>query len=119
MEYVIMVAIGLGSFILGAYCFNGIVIPLFYTLPRVRKEKASGNLEKPIPLLKLVLSPFLAAAVFSAVLYVSYPYYVDYPWAIFIGLGIAAVGVYSKMKSTKGEKEADFLENYGEFLKKK
>lgn len=119
MEYVIMIAIGAAAFILGAYCFNAVATPIFYTIPRIRKEKANGNLAKPISMLKLVLIPVVAALAFGLVMYFSFPYYVDYPWSVFIGFAIALIGVYTKIKSTKGEKEADFLEDYGEYLKKK
>ena len=119
MEYVIMIAIGIAAFILGAYCFNATATPIFYTIPRVRKEKMSGNLAKPISMLKLILTPIVAAVVFVVIMYFSFSYYVDYPWSVFIGFSIALIGVYTKIKSTKGEKEADFLEDYGEYLKKK
>ncbi len=116
MEYVIMAAIGIGAFVFGAYCFNSILVPVFYTIPRLRKEKANENLLKPVPMVKLVLVPIAAATVFAVVMYFSFPYYVDYPWAVFAGLAVALIGVYSKLKSTKGEKEADFIEDYGGFL---
>lgn len=118
MEYLIMAAIAFGAFIVGAYCFNGFVVPLFYSLPRFRKEKAEDNLVKPFPMLKLLLTPFLAVLVFGAALYFAYPYYVEYPLPLYIGFGIALIGVYAKMKSTKGEKEKEFEEKYGEYLKK-
>ncbi|NEN22177.1 hypothetical protein G3O08_01500 [Cryomorpha ignava] len=119
MEYVIMIAIGVAAFILGAYCFNSIATPIFYTIPRIQKEKAIGNLAKPISMFKLIMVPIVAAIVFVGVMYLAYDYYVDYPWSVFIGFSIALIGVYTKIKSTKGEKEADFLEDYGEYLKKK
>ncbi len=119
MEYVIMIAIGIVAFILGAYCFNSIAMPLFYTIPRFRTEKANENLAKPAPLAKLVLMPLAAILIFVAIMYFSYAYYADYPWSVFIGFSIALIGVYTKIKSTKGEKEKDFLEDYAEFLKKK
>ena len=119
MEYLIMVAIGIGGFILGAYSFNSFALPLFYTIPRFKKEKAKGNLVKPAPIVKLILIPLAAILIFGAVMYFSYAYYADYPWSLFIGLTIALIGVYSKIKSTKGEKEKDFQEDYGDYLRKK
>lgn len=119
MEYLIIVAIGIGAFILGAYSFNSFALPLFYTIPRFKKEKAKGNLVKPAPFVKLILMPLAAILIFGAVMYFSYAYYVDYPWPVFIGFSIALIGVYTKIKSKKGEKEKDFLDDYGEYLKKK
>ena len=119
MEYVIMIAIGLMAFVLGAYCFNSIAISLFYTIPRFQKEKTNDNLAKPAPMAKLVLMPLLALLIFSVIMYFSHPLYADYPWSVFIGFTIALIGVYTKIKSKKGEKEADFLEDYGAYLKKK
>lgn len=119
MEYVIMIGFAIAAFILGAYCFNSFATPLFYTIPRFRKEKANGNLTKPIPMFKLALTPVIATLVFILVMYSAFDYYAPYPWAVFAGLGVALIGVYTKIKSTKGEKEADFLEDYGEYLKRK
>ena len=119
MEYVIMIAIGIAAFILGAYCFNAIATPVFYTIPRMRKEKVSGNLAKPVSMFQLVLTPIFATLVFGVIMYLSFDYYADYPFSVFIGFAIALIGVYTKIKSTNGEKEADFLEDYGEYLKKK
>ena len=118
MEYIIMAAIGIGAFIFGAYCFNSILVPLFYTIPRFQKEKANDNLVKTAPMAKLVGVPLAAAAVFAAAMYFTFPYYVDYPWAIIAGFAVALIGVYSKLKSTKGEKEKDFIEDYGDYMKK-
>ena len=114
-----MISIGIAAFILGAYCFNAIATPVFYTIPRIMKEKASGNMAKPISMLKLILTPIAAILVFGVIMYLAYDYYEAYPVSVFIGFAIALIGVYTKIKSTKGEKEADFLEDYGEYLKKK
>jgi DnaK suppressor protein len=100
------------SAILNVFLTSNIIFPIFYSIPRLIKEKKRGNLKKKVPLLKYLWAPITNFLILIVLLMI-------FPLTpVYIGVAISSLFVISKLFSkNKSDLIEDFNNAYSEYLK--
>lgn len=104
------------AFLVGIFAFSNIFLTLFYTIPRLKKEKRNGNLKKPIPVFLLAMPILFWLAVISYGLYFSNKNLSQYIIPIYVGLVLGIAFLMKKDDKKKRDIEDDFNRVYRDYL---
>jgi tetratricopeptide (TPR) repeat protein len=101
------------------FALSNILLPIFYTLPRIRLEKKKNSLIKKIPPIMLIWAPVTWTIAFSFGLYYSINYYPNHKTEIYIGVGISLLSLLRRIGKRNNDMEDDFRRTFNEYLKDK
>jgi hypothetical protein len=106
-----------GAFILGVFPISNIILPIFYTFPRIRAYKIAGSLEKEIPLIKIFWPPLFWSIILFFVLRFVDSYFQNYLLEIYLGLVFASIKIINSIIKKEPSQYEDFLNSYKQYLK--
>ncbi|PKK82323.1 MAG: hypothetical protein CVT49_14175 [candidate division Zixibacteria bacterium HGW-Zixibacteria-1] len=112
--YIIIAVIGL---LLGLFAFSQIIYPLFSAWPRARQLKREGKLVKPIPTATFVAAPLVWCALLLASIWIVNNYFPEYAMLYYVVLGLILIVVVAQVPKQNRNLEADFKENWRQYLK--
>jgi hypothetical protein len=117
IEYLVFIGIVLVSFAISAYSLSDIFLPLFYTIPRIIKERRNNNLKKKIPPFLIIWSPLSWTILFAFGLYFAIEYFPNHKTEFFIGIGLSTLGLLNRIGKKNEDMKDDFKRTYKEYLK--
>lgn len=117
MKYIIFLSFFAISFIVSVFALSNILLPIFYTLPRIRQEKKKNNLIKKVPILMLIWAPASWTIILGFALYYSLKYFPNHKIEIYIGIAVSFFSLLSQIGKKKTDMEIDFSRTYKEYLK--
>jgi RNA polymerase-binding transcription factor DksA len=100
------------SALLNVFLTSNIIFPIFYSIPRLIKEKRRGNLKKKVPLLKYLWAPITNFLILIILLKI-------FPFTpVYIGVAISSFFVILKLFSkNQTDLNDDFNNAYSDYLK--
>lgn len=98
-----------------ALAFSNIIFPIFYTIPRLKKEKINKNLKKEVPLLLVLWAPILWSVLSVLLYYYILNYRPQNLYQMYGGIGSAIFGLLAS-RSIKKDADEDFRNTYKEYL---
>jgi hypothetical protein len=116
MKYIISFFFFTISFIISVYALSNILLPIFYTLPRLQLEKKKSNLIRKVPLLLLIWGPVQWTIILVLGLYYSSHYYPNHEIAIYMGIGIGLFSLLRRIGKRNTDMEDDFRRTFNEYL---
>lgn len=114
MKYIIFLSFFAISFIVSVFALSNILLPVFYTLPRIRQEKKKNNLIKKVPILMLIWAPASWTIILGLALYFSLKYFPNHKIEIYIGLAVSFFSLLRQIGKKKADMEIDFSRTYKE-----
>ncbi len=107
--------ISLPIFVVVVFSLSNIVLPIFYSIPKIIKEKKAGNITKKIPINMIILAPIInliiLISLYTFLLY-KYPTHLS---KFYISLGFCLLILIFSKKS-KNDMNDDFKRTYKEYL---
>lgn len=116
MNYLISILAVILSTIISIFLLSNILLSIFYTIPRISKEKRQNNLIKRIPTIKIVWAPLTFSIILTLGIYLSYKYLPNHLTEIFIGLGIGVLMHITRIGKKNSDMEEDFNRFFKEYL---
>src|SRR5579859_4599090 len=116
MKYIVSFSFFAISFIISVFALSNILLPIFYTLPRIRLEKKKNNLIKKIPLIMLIWAPVTWTIALSFGLYYSINHYPSHKAEICIGVGISLFSLLKRIGKRNNDMDDDFRRTFNEYL---
>jgi hypothetical protein len=116
MKNYLFLIISLG---IGIFAFSNIILPIFYVIPRLKREKREGNLLKKVPIFK-VLYPILfwITVLILVIQYAKYNLEKSFT-IICIGFSLSAIAIIITLIKKNPDMDDDFKRNFKEYLKNK
>ncbi len=115
MEFYKYFIFGIIAFIIGIFAFSNIFLTLFYTIPRLKREKREGNLIVPVSLTHLILPIIFWTIILSFGLYYSFTKLHEHIVQICSGLVIAFI----VLVIPSGKKSRDMNDDFNRIYKDK
>jgi len=113
MKLILSFLIIIVSMIISIFLLSNILLSIFYTIPRIAKEKRQNNLLKRIPISKILWAPFTFSIILGFGIYLTYHYLPKNVTEVFIGIGMGVLIHASRI----GKKNSDMDEDFRRFFK--
>mgnify|MGYP005629591091 CR=1 FL=1 len=104
------------ALIIGTFGLSNIILPLFYSIPRINREERNGNLIKKIPFLMIIWAPITWFLALTIGLYFAQKYLQIYMTPIYIGLSVALIVTVHRLSNKHTDLDDDFRKTYKDFL---
>ena len=104
------------SGIIGLFAISNIILPLFYTIPRLNREKRIGNLKKKVPFIMIIWSPIIWLIILIIGIYILWMNFPEIMIYVYIGLGFAFIMILKRLLSNHKDLNEDFINTYKEHL---
>lgn len=115
MEIILYYFVFLIFFSINTLAISNIVLPFVYTIPRLKKEEANGNLKKKVPIHRVIGAPIIWMVIMLGIYLVINNYYPKYFFALLVSSVIAIFALF--FFSKKQDMNSDFNHVYKEYLK--
>jgi tetratricopeptide (TPR) repeat protein len=117
MSYLLSFLAVIISMIISIFLLSNILLSIFYTIPRISKEKRKNNLVKKIPIGKIVWVPLILLLILCSGVYLIYKYLPNYFIEILIGVGIGILMHVARIGKQNSDMEDDFRRYFKNYLK--
>ena len=117
MKVIISFLIFIVSLVISIFCLSNILLTLFYTIPRLIKEKRQDNLIKKIPIIKIIWAPILFSFILGFGILLSIQYLPNHLIEIFCSLCLGIVMLVLRIGKKNTDMEEDFRRYYKEYLR--
>jgi L-asparagine transporter-like permease len=101
----------------GLFVFSNIILPILYSLPRLRRERKAGNLIKNVPISVTLIPVISWSIILTLILYYSRIYFETRFIFICIGLVISAILIIITLIKKNPDMNDDFNDTYKDYLK--
>lgn len=105
------------SVVISSFGLSNIILTIFYTIPRLKKENYNGNLVKKVPIRKIIAYPIIFSIVLALWIILSFKFLSTHLIAICIGFVFAFIGIIVKLFKKNPDIEDDFKRYYKDYLK--
>jgi uncharacterized BrkB/YihY/UPF0761 family membrane protein len=113
--------IGFGLFLLGffgaLFALSNVLLPLLYSLPRLREEKKKGSFKTDPPASSLYGLILLWLIIFAVLSSIVVYFLQEYMIAYFVGALLALIGIVKKLRDRSPDLEEDFRDRFEEYWK--
>ncbi|HAS35154.1 MAG TPA: hypothetical protein DCS15_01605 [Flavobacteriales bacterium] len=117
MTYVI----GFGIFLLGffgsLFCLSNVLLPMFYSLPRLREEKKKGSFKGSPSATPLIGFMLLWTGIFVLITFLNVYFLSEYIVPYFLGFALSTAGILKKLYDKSPDLEDDFKDRFKEHWK--
>ena len=103
--------------IVGIFALSNIILPLFYTLPRIRKEEKAGNLIKPLSLKRILLAPIKWFIILLGMVFIYLNFFAEWFLLLISILVICLLYLIIKLLRKDKALKEDFERTYRDYLK--
>lgn len=117
MNYLLSFLAVIISMIISIFLLSNILLSIFYTIPRISKEKRKNNLVKKIPISKIVWAPLILLLILCSGVYLIYEYLPNYFTEVLIGLGLGVLMHVTRIGKKNTDMDEDFRRYFKDYLK--
>jgi hypothetical protein len=107
---------GIFAYIVGVFSLGNVFWTIFYTIPRLKKEKRDGNLIKSVPIYFIYMPIFFWTLLITCGLYFSCRYYSDHVTQIGIGSVLALLSVAKPSPKKFNDLNDEFKNHFKDYL---
>jgi tetratricopeptide (TPR) repeat protein len=117
MSYVISLIVVILSIVFSAFVLSNVLLPFFYTIPQLHKERLKNNLIKKIPISLIIWPPIFYSILFFIGFYFAQKFLPHNRIEIIIGIGLSLFVMILRIGKKNSDMEEDFRRYFKEYLK--